>query len=92
MGNNADEPGEFSSIDPLLEAARVVGQVYQGCGDAVDAHRMLGLMIMVEHFISGGGDAAGEKMGWEIQKRNAPVTSLELVRKLASETPLPQER
>lgn len=81
-----------ATIDVCLEAARIVGQVYAGCGDATDAHRMLALMIMLEAFIANGGDHAAAKLGWEIDEKSASVTSLELVRAMAEQTDPPQSR
>jgi hypothetical protein len=74
-----------------LEAARIAGQVYAGCGDAVDAHRMLALMILLEAFIAGGGDHAAEKLGWEVDRKEATVTSLDVVRSLAASGVAPQD-
>lgn len=79
-------------MNPRVEAAHVIASVYGGNGDEVDAQRMLSLMILVEAFIEHGGDYAAERMGWEIDKKPATVTQLELVRSLAAATKKPQER
>lgn len=70
----------------------IAGQVYAGCGDTVDAHRMLSLMILLEAFVAKGGDHAAAKLGWEVHEKPAAVTPLELVRGLGSRTTRPQDR
>ena len=74
-----------------LEAAHIAGQVYAGCGDDADPHKLLATMILVEAFLVGGADHAAERLGWEVRRKPASVTSLELVRAMAGKSPKPTD-
>lgn len=49
-----------------MEIMHAAATIYSGAGAECDPQRVLALMIMMEHWVFTGGDAAARAMGWSV--------------------------
>ena len=58
-------------------AAKCSARIFQGLGNDVTGSRVLAMMILMEAWLTEGGDAAAARLGWEIGEKQ-PASLVEV--------------